>query len=170
MIEHPELHAFRPNVGIILLNAEGLVWLGRRMPPKSGKQDPNHAWQLPQGGMDPGETPEETAARELYEETGVKSTRLLAMTPGWLAYEFPAAYVARKKEKWRGQRQKWAVMLFEGDDGEVDLQAHEEQEFAEWAWVPWDEMANRVVPFKLALYQELLESFRPLSEFIRQSA
>jgi len=167
MLNHPDLHQFRPNVGVLLINRQGLVWLGKRMPSKSAPTQDASAWQLPQGGMDPGETPEETAFRELYEETGVRSARLLVVSPGWLIYEFPPNHSARKKDKWRGQRQKWAVMLFEGEDTEVDLDAHEEREFCAWEWAPIRSIGDRIIGFKKEIYDELIESYYPLAEFIK---
>lgn len=167
MIDHPDLNQFRPNVGVIVFNRAGDVWMGRRMPPKRGVLDAATSWQFPQGGMDKGETPAQTALRELYEETGMKSVRLLMITPGWLMYEFPADYTARKKEKWRGQRQKWAVAVFDGEDDEIDLKAHGEQEFAAWEWAPFDDAGKRIVPFKKAVYDELIESLRPLAVALR---
>ncbi len=167
MKELPDLEAYRPNVGICLLNREGQVWLGERKPPKSG-QSLDFRWQMPQGGMDPGETPAQTAVRELAEETGVTSARLLTITPGWLVYEFPQGYRMRKKDKWQGQRQKWALMLFEGDDSEIDLEADDEPEFLRWRWASLEEMPDLVVPFKRGVYTALKESFLPFAAFLTE--
>ncbi|WP_036766268.1 RNA pyrophosphohydrolase [Parvularcula oceani] len=158
------LSDYRPNVGVCLLNPRGEVWIGART--GLGAHEPHtvHRWQMPQGGIDKGEEADEAARRELFEETGIRSARLLAMTPGWLAYDFPPEY---RRGRWLGQRQKWALMLFEGDDAEVDLDAHEEREFDEWRWASLDEALSLVVPFKRGVYEELIGSVRPLSEFLR---
>lgn len=166
MRELPNLGKYRPNVGICVLNKHGEVWLGKRTVAPHLEHKTPHRWQMPQGGMDRGESPEETAFRELYEETGMKSVRLLMMTPGWLVYDFPAGYKRKKGKNWRGQRQRWAVMLFEGEESEIDLDAHEEREFSEWRWVSIDEISDLVVPFKRGVYQSLVESFRPLAVYI----
>ncbi|WOI53099.1 RNA pyrophosphohydrolase [Parvularcula sp. LCG005] len=166
MKELPELSHYRPNIGICVLNKKGQVWLGQRVPPKNANRDQTYRWQLPQGGMDRGETPEQTARRELFEETGLRSARLLMMTPGWLVYDFPPDYRQRKGDKWQGQRQKWALMLFEGDDSEVDLQAEPPQEFCDWRWAELSEIADLIVPFKRGIYRAVVEAFTPMAQFI----
>lgn len=167
MKELPDLDEYRPNVGICLLNRQGLVWLGKRVAPVGATRIFPYRWQMPQGGVDKGETVAEAAKRELHEETGVRSARLLMTTPGWLVYEFPPEHRARKKDRWRGQKQKWALMLFEGEDEEVDLEAHSPQEFCEWRWSPMDEIPGIVVPFKRSVYEALFEGFRPMVGFLR---
>ena len=111
---------YRPNVGVVLFHPDGRVWYGRRAGQlKSAAGDEiEHRWQMPQGGVDNGEDITAAAFRELKEETGVVSARLLLITPGWLAYDFPPNY---KRNDWKGQRQKWAAMVFEGADAEFDL-------------------------------------------------
>ncbi|VAW07811.1 Adenosine (5')-pentaphospho-(5'')-adenosine pyrophosphohydrolase [hydrothermal vent metagenome] len=160
------LQNYRPNVGIALFNREGRVWYGRRAGDFSLElaKDPAQRWQMPQGGIDPGEDIIAAAFRELKEETGVASARLLTITPGWLAYDFPAAY---KKNKWQGQRQKWAAMLFEGEDSEVDLNAHDHSEFDDWRWGELEEAPSLIVPFKRHVYEELMAAFTPLRDFLR---
>ena len=158
------LDKFRPNVGICLFNKHGQIWLGHRV-----DTDSDYAWQMPQGGMDAGESAQEAAFRELYEETGVKSVHLLTSTPGWLIYEFPENYRNRKKRKWLGQRQKWFAMLFHGDDSEVDLTAHEEQEFSDWRWGDLSEIPDLIIPFKAGVYAELVVAFQPLSDWLRKT-
>lgn len=122
---------------------------------------------MPQGGVDAGESYEEAAFRELKEETGVTSARLLLMTPGWLIYDFPAGY---KKKNWIGQRQKWAAMLFEGKDDEIDLEADDKQEFDAWRWAELEEAPKLIVPFKKAVYAEVASALAPLRDFIRERA
>lgn len=166
MIEH-DLSAYRPNVGIALINRQGRLWLGQRV--VSGKHPEHvvHRWQMPQGGIDDGEDVEAAAYRELHEETGVRSARTLAVTPGWLAYDFPPEY---QKKRWRGQRQKWVVMAFDGDDAEVCLTAHPPQEFDAWQWSDPGAAAALIVPFKRGVYAELMGLIGPLAAFVAKSS
>lgn len=161
------LRRFRPNVGVVLFNRNGEVWFGRRVGDFSGLgEDPgDYRWQFPQGGVDPEEDIAAAAFRELKEETGVSSARLLMLTPGWIAYEFPAGY---KKKHWKGQRQKWAAMLFEGDDGEINLQADDHQEFDDWRWGELEDAPKLIVPFKRRVYEDLVASLTPLRDFLRR--
>lgn len=154
---------YRPNVGVALFNRDGRVWYGRRFHDFPESPD-TWRWQMPQGGVDDGEPIVEAAFRELKEETGVASARLLTVTPGWLAYDFPRGY---KKKHWKGQRQKWAAMLFEGDEGEIDLEAEDHQEFDAWRWGELEEAPSLIVPFKRHVYEELMAAFVPLRDFLR---
>lgn len=157
---------YRPNIGVALFNRDGRVWYGRRVGDFSdlGSQPGAHRWQMPQGGIDKGEDAIEAAFRELEEESGVVSARLLTVTPGWLAYDFPADY---KKKHWRGQRQKWAAMLFEGEESEIDLVHEGHREFDDWRWGELEEAPSLIVPFKRHVYEELMTAFTPLRDFIR---
>lgn len=168
MKELPDLDQYRPNVGICLINRSGQVWLGKRVATTAAQRAYQYRWQMPQGGVDPGEGIEEAAVRELYEETGVRSTRLLVMTPGWLVYDFPSDYKARKRDRWRGQKQKWALMLFEGDDSEINLEAHHQVEFCEWRWEALEDIPDLVVPFKRDVYKSLVRGFGPMARFIAE--
>ena len=159
------LHQYRPNVGICLFNAQGQVWLGERLSAPGSREVNPYRWQMPQGGIDRGETPEQAAVRELAEETGITKARLLFSTPGWLAYDFPPKY-RRGKKDWLGQRQKWVAMLFEGSDDDVDLNAHDPAEFERWRWAHLDELEELIVPFKREIYAELVKAFHPLAEFL----
>ena len=160
------LTRYRPNVGVALFNRRGEVFLGQRVGDFAdiGEVRDAFRWQMPQGGIDAGETPAEAAVRELKEETGVVSARLLTITPGWLAYDFPPDY---PKKKWAGQRQKWAAMLFDGDDAEIDLNADDHQEFDEWRWAALEDAPNLIVPFKRRVYEQMVTAFSPLKDFIR---
>lgn len=160
---------YRPNVGIVLFNRYGEVWLGQRLA-DADPADPEitndaHRWQFPQGGIDQGETPAEAARRELQEETGYGGGRLLFLTPGWLAYDFPPE---TKRKTWRGQRQKYAVMLFDGVDGDFDLEADDHQEFDAWRWAALEEVTELIVPFKRDVYEELAAALMPLRDRIAE--
>lgn len=166
--EELEKH-YRPNVGVVLFHPDGRVWFGRRVMDFSDLAEfadrPNdYRWQFPQGGVDSGEDFVTAAFRELKEETGVTKARLLMMTPGWLVYDFPKGY---RKKDWRGQRQKWAAMLFEGGAGDIDIAADDHQEFDAWRWGELEEAPGMIVPFKRAIYDELVSAFAPLRDFLR---
>ena len=146
---------YRAGVGIVLLNDRGLVFVGRR-------SDTPGAWQMPQGGIDRGETPREAAIRELEEETGADKVELIAESRGWLSYDLPPQIAARVwRGRYRGQRQKWFVFRFTGTDADIDLGARR-PEFDAWKWAPPAEIAAQIVPFKRALYRALLEEFSEL--------
>jgi putative (di)nucleoside polyphosphate hydrolase len=151
-----DLTFYRPNVGVVLFNRAGQVWLGRR-----AKTDTEHNWQFPQGGVDAGEELYDAALRELREETGVHSVSLLGRTEDWLAYDFPEGWAGSKAMKgWRGQKQVWFALRFEGPDSEVNLNAHPPPEFDAWRWADLAETVDLVVPFKRAAYEQVIAAFR----------
>ena len=152
----PDLELYRPNVGVVVFNPEGRVWLGKR----AGWSGP-HVWQFPQGGVDPGEDWETAARRELTEETGIRSVDLLARTEDWIVYDFPPEARGSKVARgFKGQRQKWFAFRFTGDDAEVDLTSHAQVEFDAWRWARLDEVADLVVPFKRGAYETVIAAFR----------
>lgn len=154
-----DLSDYRANVGVVVFNREGRVWLGRRL----GTPGP-HNWQFPQGGVDPGEDLEAAARRELYEETGIRSVSLLARIEDWIAYDFPPHLLrARGARGYRGQKQAWFAFLFEGEDAEIDLVAHPPQEFDAWRWADLHETADLVVPFKRDVYLKVVQAFAPVA-------
>jgi putative (di)nucleoside polyphosphate hydrolase len=162
----PDMSLYRPNVGVVLFNAGGKVWLGRR-----AKTDSPHNWQFPQGGVDDGEDLYDAARRELHEETGVHSTSLLQRTEDWLTYDFPTGWSGAKALKgWRGQKQIWFALRFEGDDREVNLNLHGQPEFDAWRWADIDETIELVVPFKRAAYAQVIAAFRHLAHPPRADA
>jgi putative (di)nucleoside polyphosphate hydrolase len=151
----PDLSKYRTNVGIVVFNRAGLVWLGRR----HGTEPPFN-WQFPQGGVDAGEDFEAAARRELEEETGISSVALLGETKDWIVYDFPPGYGGSKAARgFMGQKQKWFAYRFEGDDDEIDLEAFHEIEFDAWKWTRLEDALDTVVPFKKASYVKVVEAF-----------
>lgn len=159
---------FRPCVGLALFNADGLVFIGRRAN-KSLREHvaPGHEWQMPQGGIDDGETPLQAATRELQEETNVTSVTLLAQTPGWLAYDLPVDIGKEAwKGRWRGQAQKWFAFRFTGPDSEIDIETPaggHKAEFDAWRWERLDATPSLIIPFKQGVYREVAALFAPFA-------
>ena len=134
-----DLSAYRPNVGVVLFHADGRVWLGRR-----AKAPEPYSWQFPQGGVDDGEDLQAAAIRELHEETGARSVSHLGRTEGWLTYDFPPEHTGSKIARgWKGQKQVWFALRFEGQDAEIDLTAHGPPEFGTTA-LPIPEALDRL--------------------------
>jgi putative (di)nucleoside polyphosphate hydrolase len=146
---------YRPAVGIMLLNAQQLVFVARRL--DMPKEHP--AWQMPQGGIDPGETPREAALRELKEEIGTDRAEIVAESREWLSYDLPDEIAPKMwGGRYRGQRQKWFVMRFLGRDGDIDL-ATAHPEFDAWQWIAPRLLPQLIVPFKRRLYLDVLAEF-----------
>ncbi|UTP39957.1 RNA pyrophosphohydrolase [Phenylobacterium sp. LH3H17] len=161
-----DLALYRPNVGVVLFHPDGRVWLGRRY----AAPEP-YNWQFPQGGVDEGENLTEAAFRELAEETGVVSTTLLGRTEGWLAYDFPPEHTGSKVAKgWKGQRQVWFALRFDGDESEIDLSGNGHPEFDAWRWGKLEEAPGLVVPFKRANYEAVVRAFRDFGRFRGRAA
>jgi putative (di)nucleoside polyphosphate hydrolase len=160
---------YRSCVGIMLLNREGLVFLGRRR----SEAGPEHvgggyAWQMPQGGIDPGEDPYQAALRELYEETNVRSVSLLAEAPDWYAYDLPAFIAGRAwRGRYRGQTQKWFAFRFLGTDSEIDIRhpggGKHRPEFDAWRWGRMDRVCDLIIPFKRPVYENVVAAFAHLN-------
>jgi putative (di)nucleoside polyphosphate hydrolase len=156
MLTASDLPLYRPAVGIMLLNPAELAFIGRRIDMPAGLA----AWQMPQGGIDPGETPRQAAFRELKEEIGTDKAEILAETRGWLHYDLPSDIAPRMwGGRWRGQRQKWFLMRFTGEDTDINP-ATEHPEFDAWEWVEPERLPELIVPFKRPLYCDLLAEFR----------
>jgi putative (di)nucleoside polyphosphate hydrolase len=158
---------YRPCVGIMLLNRDGLVFLGRRR----SEAGPEHvsdgyAWQMPQGGIDAGESPYDAAVRELREETGVRSIALLAEAPEWYAYDLPSVIAGRAwRGRYRGQTQKWFAFRFTGRDEEIDIRhpSGGRPEFDAWRWDRLDLLPSLIIPFKRPVYEQVVAAFRHLA-------
>jgi putative (di)nucleoside polyphosphate hydrolase len=149
---------YRPNVGIVVFNAQGQVWLGRRAKTLSSQN-----WQFPQGGIDAGEEPLDAARRELLEETGIRSVTLLARALGWISYDFPPGAQGTKAAKgYLGQIQAWFAFRFDGDDAEVNLSVQDHQEFDAWRWADINEAIDLVAHFKRDAYIKVIDAFRDL--------
>ncbi len=147
---------YRRGVGALLFNDEGAVFVARRL-------DTRDAWQLPQGGIHKGETPRQAIFRELAEEIGTGRAEVLAKSKRWLRYDLPQELVGRVwNGRYRGQEQRWFALRFTGADADIDLAAHGKPEFDAWRWSDFEYLPLLAVRFKRALYQELVEEFRPV--------
>lgn len=145
---------YRRGMGIVLVNARGRVFVAQRIDTKE------LAWQMPQGGIDKGETPRAAALRELQEEIGTDKARIIAVTRGWLRYDLPADLQAKVwKGKYRGQEQKWFLMRFTGADTDIDL-ATEHPEFSTWKWLPFTHLPRVIVGFKRDIYRQVVTAFK----------
>jgi putative (di)nucleoside polyphosphate hydrolase len=144
---------YRPGVGIMLLNQENQVFVGKRIDTRMD------AWQMPQGGIDFGETPEEAVLRELAEETGTRNAEIIAQSEDWHYYDLPEHLVTKLWDgKYRGQKQKWFLLRFLGNDNDITI-ATDEPEFEEWRWTDAKTLPDIIVPFKRDLYVRILREF-----------
>ncbi len=155
---------YRDNVGALLFNDAGLVLVARRanLPNAEGKAG---GWQLPQGGVDPGEDLRVAVLRELAEEIGTDKAEIIAEYPGWLTYDFPPELAAggfRIAQKYRGQRQRWFALRFTGTDADIRLDADDHPEFDDWRWARIAELPAIAVAFKRDIYEEQARAFAHL--------
>ena len=151
-----EINSYRIGVGIILLNEEKKVFVGKRIDIKS------EFWQMPQGGINKNEKMEDAAYRELYEETGIKKAKIILRSKKWFQYNIP---LALKKKLWKGkylgQKQKWYVFKFNGNDKEINLKT-KKPEFLEWKWIDLEIITDTVVDFKLEIYKKIKEEVKKI--------
>ena len=148
---------YRPCVGLVIINREGLIFAGQRF------DSPQPAWQMPQGGIDPGETPMQAGLRELQEETGLSSdlVELIAETPDWVTYDLPDDLLGKVwGGAYRGQKQRWFAYRFVGRDDQINI-ATAHPEFSQWCWVAADDLVAGIVPFKRSVYETVISEFRP---------
>jgi len=160
---------YRDCVGTAVFNTEGLVLIGRRKPDEDSEASAERGapWQMPQGGIDKGEQPIDTAYRELFEETSIRSVELIAEAPDWIHYDLPdEALGIALKGKYRGQRQRWFAFRFVGDEAEIDVVrpggGKHPAEFDTWRWERLESLPDLIVPFKRAAYIEIVDAFRDI--------
>ncbi len=149
---------YRPCVGIMLVNREGQVFVGKRIDTREGDW-----WQMPQGGVDEGEDAQTALIREAGEEIGVRPDHLeiLAQLPDELCYDLPSELQGKLwGGRYKGQRQTWFLVQFTGTDADIDLEAHDPPELCEWKWIEPDELPELIVPFKREVYQAIVDAFR----------
>ena len=150
-----EQRPYRPCVGIFLLNNDGLVFAGRRIDSRA------EAWQMPQGGIDAGESPLQACMREMREEIGTNTAELISQHDEWLYYDIPLPLADRLWQgQYKGQKQKWMALRFTGDDSDINI-ATEEPEFCEWKWLSPQDLVDLAVRFKRDVYQNVLAAFAP---------
>jgi len=155
----------RPCAGIMVLDRVGRVLVAQRNDRNSD------AWQMPQGGIDTGETPRQAALRELEEEIGTANVEIIGETEGWLDYDLPADLVGQVwGGRFRGQTQKWFAVRFLGDDSEIDVNRGAHTEFDNWRWLEPALLPDVIVPFKKAVYEALLVEFAGLIDDLRRQA
>ena len=164
----PSSLPYRPCVGVMLINRDGQVFVGRRRAEAGPEHvDGGHAWQMPQGGIDAGEAPLEAALRELAEETSVTTVSLLAEAPDWLSYDLPPAVIGRAwKGRYRGQTQKWFAFRFDGDESEINIltpAGGHKAEFDAWRWVAMADLPGLIIPFKRPVYEQVVAAFSHLA-------
>ena len=148
---------YRPCVGIMLFNKNGEVFVGKRI------DQSVEGWQMPQGGIDKGETPKEAALRELQEEAGTAKADIIAEMDNWVTYDLPEHLIGVAFHgKYKGQKQKWFALRFTGKDSDIDLTAHE-PEFSDFRWVSLDELPDLIVPFKRETYKAVIAAFKNLA-------
>ncbi len=147
----------------MLLNRVGQVFVAQRI------DSPSNAWQMPQGGIDKGESPQAAALRELEEETGIATARILAQSRDWLRYDLPHDLVPKVwRGRYRGQEQMWFAMAFEGAESDIDI-ATEHPEFSAWRWAEAAELPGLIVEFKRSLYKAVAAEFSEVVEGLRKN-
>ena len=149
---------YRPCVGVMLVNRDGGVFVGRRIDNQEGNW-----WQMPQGGVDDGEDLHDAALRELAEETGARADQvtIIHQMEDAVRYDLPEDLIGKLwGGQYRGQEQIWFLARFSGEDADIDLEAHDPPEFCEWQWVEAEQLPDLIVPFKKRVYRAVVEAFR----------
>ncbi len=155
---------YRPNVGAVLFNRDGLIFVARRADLPNAEGAPG-GWQLPQGGIDENEDPDTAILRELAEEIGTDRATIIGMHPDWLTYDLPAELIGKALGgRYRGQRQRWYALRFTGSDADIRLDLDPHPEFDAWRWAPLAELPGMAVGFKRAIYDVLAISFAPYAK------
>ncbi len=145
---------YRAGVGIVLVNSRGQVFSGRR------RDNRDHPWQMPQGGLQEGETPRQAALREVREELGTDAVAVIEFRPDWLCYDYPAPEASKRAKLYRGQRQLWYLLRFQGKDADIDI-GGANGEFSEWRWCSPAEIIDEAVSFKQPAYRQVMRYFAP---------
>jgi len=160
----PNSLPYRPCVGVMLLNAQGLAFVGRRTERKGASEGEGQWWQMPQGGVDKGENESCAALRELEEEVGTAKAEIIAESKGYYNYDLPDDLVPHIwGGKFRGQQQKWFLMRFSGKDSDINIDT-DDAEFCKWKWAPVDSLPDIIVPFKRKIYSDIVREFKPFLE------
>lgn len=157
---------YRPCVGLMIMNRDGHLFAGQRI------DNPSDAWQMPQGGIDPGETPEIAALRELHEETSIEQGNIIVLRESaiWRRYDLPRTLVPKLwGGKYRGQEQRWFALQYLGDNSDIRIDTAE-PEFRRWTWMAHDELINKIIPFKRDTYTEVFHEFADLIDGTQLSA
>ena len=146
---------YRPNVGIVIFNSDKNIWIGKRI-----DNNTKEGWQLPQGGIDHQEEPLDAAIREVYEETGITTIKNIATIDNWIKYNLPLDIA---KNKWGGknigQKQKWYLFYFYGDENEINININKQPEFSKWKWADEQYIRDNVTNFRKDVYKKVFQSF-----------
>lgn len=160
---------YRLGVGVVLFNPEGKVWVGRRI--QKNDHSISNFWQMPQGGIDEGENPDEAVFRELVEETGTDKAEVIGESSVWLNYNLPEPLANRSWDgKFQGQRQKWFALRFTGKESDFELDSHHEPEFSEWKWVDLVDLTSMIVSFKVPMYSAIVSEFLHIPELVTSTS
>jgi len=159
----PNSNKYRPNVGAVIFNKNGYIWIGERADIQNSSE-----WQMPQGGIDKDENPRTALFREVYEETGIKSIKIIDQTKKWIKYIIPKDI---SKNKWNGkyigQKQKWFLLYFHGNEDEININLSNKPEFKSWKWDKINNIEDIVPKFRKNVYKEVFKYFLPkINNFI----